>query len=154
MFDTHADYLIIKNVSYKFRDDYGLTYITPASYSAVCESISKLKSDGIFTDRESVVMGNVFFHYYQNYGRVKELDLKDPRYIAQKFIGTPKIRAFIFKRDGFVCLRCGIGADLTLDHINPISKGGENIISNLQTLCKSCNSTKGANYKDYRNGSR
>ena len=33
-------------------------------------------------------------------------------------------------------------------------KGGENKISNLQTLCKSCNSKKSDNYKDYRYGGR
>ena len=33
--------------------------------------------------------------------------------------------------------------DLTLDHIDPVSKGGTNDLSNLQLLCHNCNSIKG-----------
>ena len=75
-----------------------------------------------------------------------------PRYIAQKFIGKKNIREFIFKRDNYKCLKCGNVKNLQLDHIIPISKGGENKLMNLQTLCNSCNSKKRDNFKDYRNG--
>src|SRR5438552_3960763 len=35
-------------------------------------------------------------------------------------------------------------AGLTIDHVHPLSLGGTNEDGNLQTLCRSCNSRKGA----------
>ena len=59
---------------------------------------------------------------------------------------TDRIRLIVFKRDGYKCNICGNSAkegfSLEVDHILPKSKGGKNIMSNLQTLCKSCNRGK------------
>ena len=54
------------------------------------------------------------------------------------------LRAAIYERDGHACLTCGSVEDLTLDHIHPWSKGGEDTFDNLRTLCRPCNSAKGA----------
>ena len=43
----------------------------------------------------------------------------------------------------FKCVLCGMNEDLTIDHIIPVSKGGSDEESNLQLMCKSCNSRKG-----------
>lgn len=43
------------------------------------------------------------------------------------------------------CTTCGATTDLTADHIQPISRGGHPLHpSNLRTLCRTCNSRKGA----------
>lgn len=50
-----------------------------------------------------------------------------------------------------VCLRCGDkNASLTPDHVVPLSLGGSNWISNIQPLCRSCNSRKNVKVIDYR----
>ena len=48
------------------------------------------------------------------------------------------------------CLSCGKECALHIDHVIPVSKGGTSDISNLQPLCRSCNSTKATNDTDYR----
>lgn len=58
---------------------------------------------------------------------------------------TKKVRFEVFKRDKFQCQYCGNSAPeviLNVDHIKPVSKGGDNSISNLITSCFSCNSGK------------
>ncbi len=52
-------------------------------------------------------------------------------------------RIAVFIRDR-VCQHCGSEEKLTIDHKKPRSKGGTNDLSNLQVLCFSCNSRKGA----------
>ena len=51
------------------------------------------------------------------------------------------------------CLACGKrepDIKLTADHVIPVSKGGNSYITNIQPLCRSCNSSKGARIIDYR----
>lgn len=52
---------------------------------------------------------------------------------------------------GGVCLCCGTTNRLTRDHVVPLTRGGTDLIENIQPLCHSCNSSKGARTKDYRN---
>jgi hypothetical protein len=53
-------------------------------------------------------------------------------------------RWMVWERDNFTCLHCGMRSRLSIDHITPVSKGGSDEPSNLQTLCHPCNSRKGA----------
>ena len=56
---------------------------------------------------------------------------------------TDSLRYDILKRDNYRCQICGStaqdGVKLHVDHIVPVSKGGQTIPSNLQTLCDRCN---------------
>jgi 5-methylcytosine-specific restriction endonuclease McrA len=54
-------------------------------------------------------------------------------------------REWLLARDGYACVECGATERLTIDHIQPVIRGGETTPDNLQTLCKSCNSRKGSN---------
>jgi 5-methylcytosine-specific restriction endonuclease McrA len=49
----------------------------------------------------------------------------------------------VFARDGYRCVACGSVDDLCVDHIIPVSRGGDTVLSNLQTLCGTCNRKKG-----------
>ena len=62
-----------------------------------------------------------------------------------------KLRAEVFRRDNHLCLRCGAEDGLSIDHIVPVSKGGQNTIDNLQTLCMPCNVSKGVTTISYLN---
>jgi hypothetical protein len=49
---------------------------------------------------------------------------------------------FLYERDCNRCIYCGDGKKLCIDHIFPISKGGDDHYDNLGVSCKSCNSGK------------
>ncbi len=60
---------------------------------------------------------------------------------------TPlKMRFMILERDNFTCQYCGStpkeGALLKIDHIFPVSKGGETELNNLNKSCFFCNMGK------------
>lgn len=57
---------------------------------------------------------------------------------------SESLRWSVWERDNFTCQLCGSRRYLSVDHITPESKGGTLEIGNLQTLCRSCNSKKGA----------
>lgn len=46
------------------------------------------------------------------------------------------------KKHKFCCVICGKQKKLTKDHIKPLSLGGTDYISNIQPLCRNCNSRK------------
>lgn len=65
--------------------------------------------------------------------------------MAYREVISDELRFKIFKRDNFTCQYCGRKAPsviLELDHIRPISKGGDKRESNLITACFECNRGK------------
>ena len=53
-------------------------------------------------------------------------------------------RSMIYKRDGNKCQYCGTTKDLSLDHVHPRSRGGQDTWENLVTACRTCNTAKGS----------
>ena len=51
-------------------------------------------------------------------------------------------RSMIYKRDRNSCQYCGVTTRLTIDHVIPRSKGGEDTWDNLVVACSSCNVKK------------
>lgn len=76
---------------------------------------------------------------------VMEIAPVEPSAAYRKKVIFQKLRTAVFERDMYRCVRCETHLDLCADHIVPESKGGETSIDNLQTLCRSCNSSKGVN---------
>lgn len=63
----------------------------------------------------------------------------------RKRFGTMEFRK-LAERDGFKCAICNTTKELEIDHIIPFSKGGNDDLSNLQLLCRTCNAQKGAKF--------
>jgi CRISPR/Cas system Type II protein with McrA/HNH and RuvC-like nuclease domain len=59
---------------------------------------------------------------------------------------VPANRLMVFERDGYRCHYCQkqlTRFTATLDHIQPVSRGGDNSFDNLVTACFHCNSRRG-----------
>ena len=52
-------------------------------------------------------------------------------------------KSMIYKRDKHKCQYCGCTKDLTIDHIIPKSRGGQDTWENLVVACSYCNTKKG-----------
>lgn len=102
--------------------------------------------------------------YYSTYNknRLKRISLNDEEFYTFKFrralaalkhrLGLSEINIVdilrMAKKQDYKCLKCGIyrnknrSSFLSIDHIVPTSKGGENKLSNIQIICIGCNSRK------------
>lgn len=61
----------------------------------------------------------------------------------QKLTQNRPTRNLVMKRDNFKCSYCGAKENLTIDHIIPSSRNGDNSWENLTTACLRCNTKKG-----------
>ena len=88
------------------------------------------------TQRRSIMtIGSILL----THGRVRPQNLRE--YIPHL---TNKA---LFRRDGQLCLYCGdkfSGAQLTRDHVLPLSRGGKDNWENVVTACYRCNNQKGS----------
>ena len=104
------------------------------------EIVKNLDRHGLCVcDRCAMRVANAYEHWHGGYEINQARECQEKR---EPLSGD--VRWKIFKRDGYACVRCGSDSDLTIDHITPRSRGGSDEESNLQTMCRSCNSAKGA----------
>ncbi|MGE4285095.1 MAG: HNH endonuclease [Phycisphaerae bacterium] len=82
--------------------------------------------------------------------RIRQTNLeKIPQFNTKKdldYYNVPENRLRIFERDSYKCHYCKkqlTRFSATLDHIQPVSKGGDNSMDNLITACLHCNSRRG-----------
>ena len=66
------------------------------------------------------------------------------KYVKQNIQKVPLTRENVYRRDNFECVYCGNSNQklLTLDHVIPQSKGGQDSWDNLVTACRQCNGEK------------
>jgi hypothetical protein len=65
-----------------------------------------------------------------------------PAYV--KAVISAELRSDVFIRDGHRCVKCGSQHVLQVDHIKAERWGGKTVLENLRTLCRRCNTRKGA----------
>jgi len=70
--------------------------------------------------------------------------IRVPKFIKHGKHKVPLSKSNVFKRDNHTCVYCGSNKkrDLTIDHVIPKSKGGEDKWENLVTACFKCNNKK------------
>ncbi len=65
--------------------------------------------------------------------------------VHKENFNPPLENKFLFRRDKNICLYCGgqfaVG-DLSRDHVQPLSRGGVDIWTNVVTSCRRCNNRK------------
>ena len=95
----------------------------------------------VFLERVDVVA------QYDHVVRSPSFQMQRPSVIClREFIKQDRSPAFtrfnVFLRDGFSCVYCGSGDDLTFDHLIPRSRGGTTCWKNIVTACSPCNLKK------------
>lgn len=81
--------------------------------------------------------------------RSPNLVIAVPQHIRLTIASTERIwkvppvnRREVLKRDSHSCQYCGNNKRLTLDHVIPVSKGGQHKWDNVVTACEPCNQYK------------
>lgn len=146
--------------------NWGMTYLSTdeiAQWTGLNEWLCAAAFEELRTTRPPVmaVSGEPGSRFYQVHIRACECAPSDPLDYGgpecRPWVRVPKpgekrriphgLQRRVHERDAYRCRTCGGFADLTVDHIMPESLGGTIDLDNLQTLCRSCNSRKGARHR-------
>jgi 5-methylcytosine-specific restriction endonuclease McrA len=83
--------------------------------------------------------------YRKNRERYRKRDSRRRAALLGCQIIVPYTKPEIIKRDGLLCYLCGnllTEKQATLEHVQPITRGGNDKPENIKIACKSCNSSK------------
>ncbi len=111
---------------------------TPINVTSVVRGfvlVSKGKAEILKSDENPIVAG------YQKF--VKPVIIRLLNYVKYRIKNLKINRSRLFKRDSSQCVYCGSKKNLTVDHVIPKSRGGDNSWTNLVTCCSPCNRKKG-----------
>ena len=117
-------------------------------FNEMTTSVLKMRRLNLFDSSVLDMVLRISDDKYQRYLEFNSRKLVRRR--ANGYTSKKEIRQHVIDTYGDSCLCCGSGDDLQIDHIVPVSMGGENNIDNLQPLCKGCNIKKGTKNIDYR----
>lgn len=97
-------------------------------FKGKAEIINESEGEPIITDKK-------------NYNRPTVIRLL--RYVVTPFRKVNLNRQNVFRRDDYKCVYCRSEENLTIDHLIPKYRGGNNNWDNLVTCCGDCNVKKG-----------
>jgi 5-methylcytosine-specific restriction endonuclease McrA len=107
--------------------------INICSWKRAIVLVIKGKAEGLESGKKSINNGK--------YSLPLVIKLRD--YVPIPYNGVVFTRKNIFLRDNYTCQYCGKTKNLTIDHVIPKSKGGEDVWENVVSCCVRCNNKKG-----------
>lgn len=143
------DYNLLIDIKWQAEEDSEFYIVNDQNKDRLQESLSQIQNLGLFDANVCELISSRIEDEYETYCFYEGMEARRER--AKSYLSNKDVRREVFKRYGKKCLRCKSKENICLDHITPISQGGDNEIENLQPLCKSCNSSKGTAKIDYRN---
>lgn len=120
------------------ENEAGHLTLTPGARKVVEECYPDLEE---YQFREALaVLEHQMAVVWQDVSEVHQLQARKGK---RKRVST-RVALAVFDRDGYECRKCKTRKNLTVDHVIPVSRGGQTEMDNLQTLCGDCNSRKGS----------
>jgi hypothetical protein len=126
------------------------------SYAAVREAVTGLEKIGAIRqegepNREGtlyrILLPEEIEVCQRRRAETAKLSIKAASEQEADFYNVRENRLKIYERDNYHCTYCGkqlTRFTATLDHVTPVSEGGDNSAENLKTACLQCNSRKTA----------
>jgi HNH endonuclease len=153
-------------------DDEGILRWNPAFLSSNAFIYDELDTEQVSEWMHELVNESLMFPYTAgsmnqklawiiNFRNHQVINRPQPSKLPHPSIQNPKFRAVLFERDKHICHLCGeqtnpsdpaniSGSKLpSIDHIEPVSKGGNGYPSNLKTAHLSCNKKRNNNDLPY-----